>query len=185
MRALLWLGLILLFAGCTTLPEVFPDATPERQVAVVLDIDGTLTPSPWRFWQARDNAAEAVQHYADQGYEIVYITARIRLLQCQIPGWLEDEGFPAGNLYVTQSAEDRDDAEAFKRRILSTLLARGWSLQAAFGDSSSDFAAYEAVGIPREGVYGLTRSGEDDCKSGPWNECLRGWGLPPPALPSP
>jgi len=185
MRALFLLGLIMLSVSCTTLPEVFPDATSERHVAVVLDIDGTLTPSPWRFWQARDSAAEAVQHYSDQGYEIVYITARIRLLQCQIPGWLEDKGFPAGNLYVTQSSEDRDDTEAFKSRVLRALIARGWSIQAAFGDSSSDFSAYESVGIAQERVYGLRRSGEDDCKSGVWNECLQGWDIPPPALSSP
>lgn len=182
MRIHFLIGLILFCSSCANLPERFPDTTPTQQSAVVFDIDGTLTPSPWQFWRARDGAAAAVSQYAALGYEIIYITARIQLLQCHIPGWLEDEGFPLGNLYVTQSAADRADAETFKRRVLREWQTRGWEVMAAFGDSSSDFTAYSAEGVDQARIIGLRRAGRDECEPGPWAVCLSGWEAPLPLL---
>lgn len=166
---------MLLCSGCATLPNRFDAAAPQQNKAVVFDIDGTLTPTPMRIWQARDDAAETVQHFADQGYRIFYVTARVSFLQWQIPGWLEDNDFPAGALYVTQHDEDEDDHARFKTRILEQLIRDGWRIEWAFGDSTSDFVAYRAAGIPRERIFALQRACDDRCQRGEWNRCLVEW----------
>jgi phosphatidate phosphatase PAH1 len=142
---------------------------------VVFDIDGTLTPTPFQFWRVRSDAAETAQYYADQGVEIIYLTARTSLLQWHIPGWLERNDFPPGSLFTIQTNADRDDHEQFKTRILQQLIARGWNIELAFGDSSTDFQSYANVGISRLRVFALRRHGDDGCQPGIWARCLTGW----------
>ena len=167
---------VLLISGCASLPNRFEAAPPGQTKAVVFDIDGTLTPTPFRYWQVREDAVAAVRHFADQGFRIFYVTARVTWLQSQIPGWLEDHGFPQGDLYVTQSSEDRNDHAQFKVRILQRLMADGWRIEWAFGDSTSDFVAYDAVAIAKAQVFALQREGDDECQPGVWAACLEGWG---------
>ena len=95
-------------SACATLPEApIPTPTGTRSALVVLDIDGTLTPHNLRVHEARPGAAETVRAFESRGYEIAYITARVPAFQASLPGWLAEHGFPAGNLHVAQSREDR------------------------------------------------------------------------------
>ena len=61
---------VLLISGCASLPNRFEAAPPGQTKAVVFDIDGTLTPTPFRYWQVREDAVAAVRHFADQGFRI-------------------------------------------------------------------------------------------------------------------
>lgn len=167
--------LLVLCSGCASLPNRFPEASPQQHKAVIFDIDGTLTPTPLRFWQARDSAPRALQTFERKGRTIFYISARTLLLQWHIPGWLEDNGFPKGYLFVTQNAQDRSNAAEFKQRILQQLAEHGWQLEFAYGDSASDFAAYGAAGMDQERVFALLRKGDEDCQPGVWRACLPGW----------
>lgn len=166
---------VMLCCSCAQLPADIPDAPQQNAKAVVFDIDGTLTPSPLKYRKARSDAAKAVHFFADNGHKIIYLSARIKLLQSSIPAWLKENGFPDGGIYVTETAEDGWDHAQFKTRILRDILAHGWKIEYAYGDSSTDFEAYAAVGIPRERVFALRREGDTDCQPGIWQACLNGW----------
>jgi len=118
MRTLVIILALVTFSSCAPLPVVIPDAPHLHAKAVVFDIDGTLTPTPLKYWKARDDAANAVQWFSKEGYEIIYLSARTTLLQRDIPVWLKENSFPDGRIYVTQTAEDRRDHAKFKARIL-------------------------------------------------------------------
>ena len=175
LRMLLPALLLVLCSGCSTLPNQFDKPPVEQAKAVVFDVDGTLTPMVWRFWQVRDDAAKTAQQFADQGYHVFYVTARFLWLQWPLPDWLEDNDFPAGSLYVPQTWDEHRDPEHFKHRILQRLIDDGWQLEWAFGDSSSDFKAYASVQIPKSHVFALQRENADECESGVWDRCLKGW----------
>ena len=160
--------------SCTLRPFSVPLAT-ENNKAVVFDIDGTLTPDLLSIYTARENAANAVQQYANNGYTIVYLSARFRWLQSGIPQWLEDNDFPAGSIHVPQSFSERRNAESFKTRILHTYLSKGWQFYAAYGDSSTDFSAYNNADISASRIFATKRNDEDFCQPGIWAACLPSW----------
>lgn len=178
MRLMRMLTLVLLtffFAGCTLLPgEVQPTPLKPDQ-AVVFDIDGTLTPRPRAIFTARKDAATAARLFADKGYKIVYLSARIRSLQSGIPEWLREHHFPDGSIHVPQNHADSRDHAAFKTRILERYRQHGWHFVAAYGDSSTDFEAYAHAGINKSNVFALQREGQSACQPGPWQQCLATW----------
>ena len=143
--------------------------------AVVFDIDGTLTPGKYSISTARDDAAAAVRSFADKGYKIIYLSARITFFQSGIPNWLKENQFPEGSIHVPEPDKDSSfDPVPFKERILNIYKAKGWEFAAAYGDQSTDFKAYVDVGIPKAHVFALQRSGET-CDDGVYAKCLRSW----------
>lgn len=174
-RSFLILSIWVTVTGCTLTPDsVSPAPDPQAKV-IVFDIDGTLTPDVTAFTKVRPGAADAVKLYAEKGYQVVYLSARIRPLQSGIPGYLDKHGFPSAPIHVPESREDGKDHAAFKTRVLEEYLAQGWSLQFAYGDSTTDFEAYASVGIPEQHVFALRRRGEKECLPGTWNQCLTSW----------
>lgn len=93
----------------------------------------------------------------------------------EYPSWLKEHNFPDGSIHVPQTDEDRNHLYDFKTRILKDFIDHGWNIKFAYGDSSMDFAAYAAVGIPKDNVFALLRNGKTLCESGDWKECLKGW----------
>lgn len=176
MRRLVPFLIALLLWSCAQIPpaEVAAPSRPRSQ-AVVLDIDGTLTPNVVSVLSERPGAAQALDAFAAKGYRIVYLTARIPFFQAGLPDWLERKGFPKGRLHVAQRASERSQVDEFKARILREYVQRGWILAYAYGDSSTDFRAYASAGIPRERVYALRRQGAQECQSGVYRLCLDGW----------
>jgi len=166
----------LLIWGCTQIPVAavpLPSTTPGK--VVVTDIDGTLTPKNLDVFEARPEAAAVLNTLAQQGYQIVYLTARTPLLQAGLPQWLHDHGFPPGPLHVAQSAEERHHPDQYKARVLEDYIHAGWQLAYAFGDSTTDFIAYAAAGIPRQDVFALRRRGSATCQPGVYQACLGSW----------
>lgn len=163
-------------SGRTQLPTTaIANATLSHDHAIVVDIDGTLTPSVLFIWKAREHASRALNIFAEKGYEIIYLSTRISLFSAGIPGWLKSEGFPDGSIHVAQTREDHSLPELYKTRMLREFIAKGWVLQGAYGDSSADFVAYSAVHIPKGHVYALKREGNAACQPGEWVACLSGW----------
>ena len=152
-----------------------PIATLESNLAVVFDIDGTLTPKPSAFNTARDDAASAARLYADKGYKIIYLSARRRAFQARIPKWLTKNGFPEGSIQVPQNSIDTGDTVAFKTRILNEFRGNGWNLIGGYGDSDTDFQAYFAAGIAKDDIFALRVIDEEACDPGPWAKCLDSW----------
>ena len=167
--------MFMLCSSCMQLSADIQNAPKKQANAVVFDIDSTLTPHPLEFWKARMDAAKAVKIYADKGYKIIYLSARITILQTNIPKWLKENGFPDGDVYVTETAEDKKDHARFKTRILQDYLAHGWKVEFAYGDSSTDLDTFAAAGIPKDRVFALRREGETFCQPGAWKTCLSGW----------
>lgn len=166
-----------LFAGCGQLPSTtIPDSPQPEAPAVVFDIDGTLTPDVASITQVRPDAAKAALTYAERGYKVIYLSARVSLLQAGIPQWLKDNGFPAGTLHVAQTDREREQVAAFKTDIMKAYTLRGWRLVGGYGDSSTDFEAYANAGIPKDQVFALRRRGDATCQPGTWQTCLQGWG---------
>ncbi|MFN0139855.1 MAG: HAD family hydrolase [Pyrinomonadaceae bacterium] len=176
MRNLSILLVVMLCSSCPRLPPAeIPDAVPKQAPAVVFDIDGTLTPKVSAVFEARTDAAKAVRIFADNGYKIIYVSTRISWLQAGIPSWLKEHGFPEGSIHVAQTDEEDDHPDEFKTRILKGFIDHGWDIRFGYGDSSTDFKAYAAVGIPKERVFALLRDGDTSCQSGEWKACLNGW----------
>jgi len=165
----------LLFVGCATLQSSKIQPAPEGGKTVVFDIDGTLTPSPIEIWEVRAGAADAVKKYADKGYKITYLSARIPLFQSDIPEWLRRNGFPDGYIFVPESQQESNNPTQFKTKILKQLIGHGWLIVEAYGDSSTDFDAYADVGIPKASIFALKRVGASECQTGEWSRCLDGW----------
>ncbi|GAC16881.1 LNS2 domain-containing protein [Aliiglaciecola lipolytica] len=170
------LGLMLILnVSCSLDPTPVDKATKDAKHAVVFDIDGTLTPNNLSIYTARCDAAQVVSQYAGRGYKIIYLSARNRYFQFNIPAFLRDNGFPKGSIHVPQSGADRDDFAAFKLSILKRYVNNGWKLSAAYGDSTTDFNAYIDAGINKNNIYGLKRAGEKHCETGQWTRCLDSW----------
>ncbi|TAH40978.1 MAG: hypothetical protein EYC67_17810 [Betaproteobacteria bacterium] len=172
-----------LLAACTTLPPyTVPAPGYLRQGLVVVDIDGTLTPRDSAFLEAREGAAQALAAYVRKGYAVVYLSARVPLLQQGLPDWLRRHGFPDGPLHVAQSADNRARVDRFKADVLRVYALRGWRLAFAYGDSSTDFQAYAEAGFRPDQVYAIRRRGDPDCQPGSYVLCLDGWTGPLPGL---
>jgi hypothetical protein len=172
----LCLAAVLVLAGCAQIPyaEVLNPPRPEAPV-VVTDIDGTLTNTIWATNEVRVGAAEVLQAFAREGFTIVYLSTRVPWLQQQLPLWLSENGFPAGALHVAQNASERNDPRAYKAQILEAYRSRGWKLEYAYGDSETDFLAYQDARIPIDHVYGIQRVNESTCQPGPFSMCLKRW----------
>lgn len=174
-------GTIALFAllalvGCAQLPfRPVPDAGPAQAHAVVFDIDGTLTPAVMAIFEARPDAARAVHAYADKGYAIIYLSTRTGWLSAEVPDWLQRHGFPQGSVHIAQTAQERDHPDDYKAALLREFRARGWVVDYAYGDSSTDLTAYAAAGVPADHVFALRRRGQAACQAGASAACLDGW----------
>ena len=175
MRNLRILLVVILCSGCSLQTFDIPKAPLVPNRAVVFDIDGTLSPKSSAIFTVRADAVSAAHLFADNGYKIIYLSARRRSFQSGIPGYLRGNNFPEGSIQVPQTPTDGSDHAVFKTRILKEFQDKGWHLFAAYGDSTTDFEAYSAVGIDKDQVFALQRSGEDSCQPGIWAECLISW----------
>ena len=176
MRLVLILSTAVLY-GCTeqSPPAEVPNIHSPQEMAVVFDIDGTLTPKVHAVRTVRPDAAVVASALAGKGYRIIYLSARVKALSSGIPAWLRENGFPDGIIRVAETAQERRHPATFKAGVLSELIEQGWTVRYAYGDSSTDFEAYAAVGIPRERVFALQREGKNACQPGEWITCLVGW----------
>ena len=168
--------LFTLLTACARLPaHDAPLPATSKSSVVVFDIDGTLTPRPLSLYGARPDAARVARWYSENGYTVVYLTARMAWLQRGIPGWLQRNGFPQGELHTAQDSEDGKHPDIYKARVLAKYRALGWAFEAAYGDSSTDFQAYAAAGIEKSRIFALARAGQTQCQTGAWQRCLQGW----------
>lgn len=165
----------LLLSGCSVTPTEISAPNGNSDKAVIFDIDGTLTPCNACIFSERENASELVQTYADNGFKIIYLTARNVYFQFNIPFFLSLYHFPDGDIQVANSMAERKNFKTFKLNILKRYTESGWTLFAAYGDSSTDFAAYLAAGVPQNKIFAITRQGDCKCKPGPWRKCYDSW----------
>lgn len=165
-----------MLSACTHLPPVsLTQAAPGSPGLVVFDIDGTLTPAVSRIFSVRPDASYVARLYAQRGYRILYLTARAPGLQGNLRRYLSRYAFPSGDLVAPSTRTEHRSPATFKASVLERYRRYGWNIAAAYGDSSSDFEAYAAAGVPRARVFALRRAGASRCRPGVWAACLPGW----------
>lgn len=161
--------LVLVLAACSSC-----SSASDRRPAVVFDIDGTLTTEPFDPITPRDGAQEAVRRYVDKGYEVAYVTSRPELFESVTLAWLRLNEFPVLRLEMAPGLVVDDEETAGVKLATLEQLERelGIDFVYGYGDSASDFVAYEAVGIGTEGVFALRREDRADCEPGAYAACL-------------
>jgi len=142
---------------------------PPKTKLVVFDIDGTLTTKDAEIFEdaiadffepiydedvvpeKRPGAVEVTKLRHAQGYPLVYLTGRPYALTRITREWLNTQGFAPGNLHVTDESEQVLPTEkgvgVFKRDYLKSLIARGFILEAAYGNAETDIFAYSAAKV--------------------------------------
>ncbi len=137
---------------------------------IVFDIDGTLTTGDDEVVQdvladlfarlgsgdsvpePRPSAVEITRLRADQGYQLIYLTGRPYLLTNITRGWLADLGFAPGTLHVTdsnsQAIPGTGGVGTFKAEYIGGLRDAGFTLNAGYGNASTDLYAYGRTGVP-------------------------------------
>jgi len=181
-RALLLLGLLLTGPlGCGG------DGGPAPLVSAVFDIDGTLTPDETDFFGVRPYAQDALWSYVNNGYAVVYVTARPDALRGLTEDYLRDNGFPNCPLYTAygnplDSLLSSDQIALYKTDTLFDLMEQqNRTFQFGYGDSGTDFQAWRAAFVPSENVYALLRCPDGVCEKRcefgdyPPQNCLNGY----------
>lgn len=159
-------------SACRTTPPP-PPPTPGPATTAVFDIDGTLTDDDIST-TPHPGALAAVDAYVDKGYQVVYVTARWDAVQrSSTESWLADNGFPDLPLYMSSSLLLTDASKVdYKTETLTQIERTTGEVVYAYGDSSSDFDAYENVGVPVSQVFALQRASATSCQPGAWAACL-------------
>jgi hypothetical protein len=140
---------------------------------VVSDIDGTLTQSDSQlFMQILDgshvpvpypSAVDLTTAHAATRAIVVYLTGRPYVLTQRTRDWLTGLGFAPGPLHVTDSNTEAVPTEsgvgAFKLAWLQGLKAKGYLIDFAYGNATTDIFAYLGAGIPASTVWIIGANG--------------------------
>ena len=133
---------------------------------VVFDIDGTLTTGDSELIDdafggdidVRNGAVDVVRHWADTGHTPVFLTGRPYMYNRSTRAWLHEHGFPAGPMITAdslgQAMPSAGGVGTFKREWLRALIGDvGVSVQAAYGNASTDICGFAQAGISPSVTY--------------------------------
>ncbi|MCA9493260.1 MAG: hypothetical protein KC621_25185 [Myxococcales bacterium] len=158
----------------TVTTDACPPVTEDTRIAVVSDIDETLTTSDneWLTQIALPNTdprmrpeADAVMWaYVQKGYRVIYVTSRgegLRLLdgttaRDATERWLDDHGFPwtSDGVFLADGVGALGgEATDYKTDTLQGLIDAGVTIAFAYGNADTDIAAYINVGIPSDHIF--------------------------------
>ena len=157
--------------GLTSAVHVVPEGTH----FVVFDIDGTLTTGDFGllrdlFYQsllrrefrpvAHPYAATLTKLWQQKGYRIAYVTGRPLWLRQMTEEWLKDAGFATGTLHFTESRgatiPSVKGVGTYKAAYLQSLRDKGYELDYAYGNATTDIYAYKKVQVRRVFFLGTT-----------------------------
>ncbi|KAL3123119.1 hypothetical protein niasHT_005052 [Heterodera trifolii] len=128
---------------------VVPPGTP----VVVFSIDGSLTASvsvTGRDPRLRPGAVDVVRFWQQQGFLIIYLTARPDMQQRLVSAWLATHNFPQGLLFFTPSLSTEPLRQ--KTQHIKHLLDMGICIHAAYG-SAKDIPVYSNAGLESERIF--------------------------------
>jgi hypothetical protein len=144
----------LVVAGDLTSTDLVIDVVPKGTKIVVSDVDGTLTSSEAAEFPAmltgdlpgaQPKAADVLSTLANEGYRIVYLTARPEWLTARTHEFLTMYGFPPGIVHPTSTEGGAlgGAAAEFKSQELASLASHSLAIGWAFGNQPSDTDAYD------------------------------------------
>lgn len=154
----------------------------------VFDIDGTLTTSDMELFRdiltelfepilhgtyvptAHPYARELVVERERLGGVPIFLTGRPYWLTQASRDWLGSLRFPTGALHTTDSNREALPTEVagYKTAFLSSLKAQGFTLEAGYGNATTDIDAYNAAAIAKSETYII---GPNGGKSGTHGAC--------------
>jgi hypothetical protein len=148
----------LVVAGDHTHVPVYVDIVRPGTPLVVSDVDGTLTTGEaiefgallvGTLPNANPGAPEVLWALADQGYRILYLTARPEGLTTRTRAFLDERGFPPGLVHTTLThlGAFGDAASEYKTSELEMLADRGLVPEWGFGNRDSDATAYASSDV--------------------------------------
>ncbi|MCE9573073.1 MAG: hypothetical protein K8W52_07945 [Deltaproteobacteria bacterium] len=143
---------------------------------VISDIDGTLTTSDTELFlqllngsyvpTAYPMAPELTTTHADRGHVVVYITGRPYYLTQRTRDWLAGKAFAAGPLHLAPSTgaalPTNGGVGDFKKAWLEELVAKGYILDLAYGNATTDIYAYTGAGIAADHQWIIGTNGGMD-----------------------
>ncbi len=137
---------------------------PGRQ-AVLFDVDGTLTINDFEAYAdyagvktaaAYGYATQMVNAYKAKGYQVVYVTARPYWVTKDAREWFAKSGIPAW-FYRSNPYGDGPippDTQAHKTANIQYLRNTvGLNIVRAYGNATTDIAAYADAGLPKAETY--------------------------------
>jgi hypothetical protein len=145
-----------------TCAEHFNYLYPAGQKVVVADIDGTLTSDDQQIIDQETMASytpmlmtggdRLTKAWADKGYPVIYLTARVHNLRGDSRGWLETKGFAPGPLITFNGGSSGADVykTLWLRRMINDF---HWTVVAAYGNADTDITAYANAMIPKTQTF--------------------------------
>jgi hypothetical protein len=129
---------------------------------VATDIHGTLTVEDYLDnignQTPRPGAAEMLQAYSKRGYFILYITGAPQTIIAETRSWFAEHGFPLERAILTLPDVASLDATVnrdYKTARLREFVAKGYRVDYAYGDKSSDLQAFQAVGVATDHIFSI------------------------------
>jgi phosphatidate phosphatase PAH1 len=160
-------------APSTPTSTLCPPVDADTRVAIVTDIDETLTTSdnewllqianPSHDPEMRPDADVLMRAWFDLGYRVFYVSARGKgsfLLDGTsareaTEGWLSDHGFPyaSQDVFLADGIGSLIGTAQYKADVLYALQDEGFELVYAYGNADTDVEAYKLAGIPDDHIF--------------------------------
>ncbi|KAF8358291.1 pitp-1 [Pristionchus pacificus] len=132
--------------------DAFIAVVPNETPIVVFSIDGSLTASvsvTGRDPRVRPGAVDVARFWHEQGFLLLYVTARPDMQQRGVAAWLAQHNFPHAMLYFAPSF--LMDPLKQKTCYLRQLQSEGMRIHAAYG-SNKDVAVYASAGVDTDRI---------------------------------
>jgi phosphatidate phosphatase PAH1 len=131
------------------------------------DIDGTMTQSDSELFQQifdgshvpvpYPGAVDLTTTHRGRGHVVFYLTGRPYWLTQKTRDWVRDLAFAKGGLHVTDSNGEALPSESgvgdFKKAYIESLLGKGYEIDVAYGNASTDIYAYLGAGLLADNVW--------------------------------
>lgn len=143
--------------------DAFVAIVPHSTKCVVFSVDGSLTASvsvTGKDPRVRPGAVDVVRYWQEQGYLIIYLTARPDMQQKVVSAWLAQHNFPHALLFFNNSFS----TEPLKQKSLHLrhFVDMGVHIHVAYG-SSKDVSVYTSAGVDPEHVISVAGSRRSKC----------------------
>lgn len=146
----------------------------EQRKAILFDIDGTLTLNDFESVgdylgvdkaDAHYYAKETVLEYKNKGYQIIYLTGRPYWVAKDSREWFDYMAMPQGQLHTNPYGEGPipEDTQAYKTEYLNRIIQdKSINIVRAYGNASTDIAAYADAGLPKAQTYIIGKNAGDN-----------------------
>ncbi|XP_052074554.1 protein retinal degeneration B-like isoform X1 [Mytilus californianus] len=149
--------------GDHTFADFFLSVLPPNTDTVVFSIDGSFTASvsiSGKDPKVRGGAVDVVRHWQDQGYLIIYVTARPDMQHRKVVSWLAMHNFPHGMVAFMEGITK--DPLRQKLNYLKGLQTDAQIVYRAAYGSSKDIYVYKELGLTVAQIFIVGKASKKD-----------------------